>query len=90
MNKATILQTALACVTQDRQATHGDAAQQLEYTARLWSVYLGLEVHASDVANLMALMKISRSQHGAYNPDDYVDGCGYLALAGELAPHGGD
>ena len=38
-----------------------------------------------DVANMMALLKIARTQAGQHNPDDYVDACGYSAIAGEIA-----
>jgi hypothetical protein len=38
-----------------------------------------------DVANLMSLLKIARTQAGNFNLDDYVDACGYLAISGEIA-----
>jgi len=33
----------------------------------------------------MALLKIARTKIGKVNPDDYVDACGYLGIAGEIA-----
>ena len=38
-----------------------------------------------NVALLMSLLKVARSQVGEYNPDDYVDLCGYGSIAGEIA-----
>jgi hypothetical protein len=34
---------------------------------------------------MMALLKIARTQAGHHNIDDYVDACGYSAIAGEIA-----
>jgi hypothetical protein len=33
----------------------------------------------------MTLLKIARSQAGEHNIDDYIDGCGYQAIAGHIA-----
>lgn len=43
----------------------------------------GLDAH--DVAIMMALFKIARVKTGGTKADNYVDGCGYLACAGEIA-----
>ncbi len=32
----------------------------------------------------MALLKIARTQNGEHNIDDYIDSCGYAAIAGEI------
>jgi hypothetical protein len=34
---------------------------------------------------MMALLKIARTKSGELNHDCFVDGCGYIALAGELS-----
>ena len=34
---------------------------------------------------MMALLKVARTKLGNLNKDDYVDGAGYLAIAGEIA-----
>ena len=34
--------------------------------------------------NLMAILKIARTQEGEHNVDDYIDGCGYIAIGGEI------
>lgn len=85
-----ILQTALDAVTGARRQTHGDALDQLENTADLWTTYLGdslnTPVTGRDVAIMMVLMKASRAKCGdAANIDHYVDMCGYAAIAGRIA-----
>ena len=80
-----ILRDADALVTGSRQAAYGPPSLAFGRIARYWSVYLDRTVSADDVAELMVLLKIARTQHGPYNLDSYVDQCGYAALAGELA-----
>jgi hypothetical protein len=41
-------------------------------------------INSDEVATMMALLKISRSQRGKANVDDYVDASAYMAIAGEL------
>lgn len=38
-----------------------------------------------DVGLMMALFKIARIQTGSFKEDSFVDACGYLACAGEIA-----
>ena len=33
----------------------------------------------------MTLLKLARTQAGKFNLDDYIDACGYAAIAGEIA-----
>lgn len=78
------LKIAASLVSGDRAKKHGDAQENHDKIAKLWSAYLGKNLDAHDVACLMALLKIARTQTGATNPDDYIDICGYAAIAGEL------
>jgi hypothetical protein len=32
----------------------------------------------------MVLLKLARTKAGNHNDDDYIDACGYSAIAGEL------
>ena len=77
-----ILETATN-VVRAREEQHGNKRQVLERTAKLWSAYIQWPVTAHDVAQMMVLLKVTRSQHGQFNADDYVDSCGYAALAAE-------
>jgi hypothetical protein len=78
------LKVAASLVSGDRAKKHGDMFHSHDLIAKFWSVYLGKKIDAHDVACLMALLKIARTQCGETNPDDYIDMAGYAAIAGEL------
>lgn len=85
MNRARLLALATEYVTKDRAATHGDAERNFETIARYWSIHLGIEISAPDVAIMMTLLKVARLKSSPGNADNWVDGCGYLACGGEVA-----
>ena len=91
MNTTDILEKTKKLVSTDREDKHGDKVVNHENIARLWSGYiqnktkLNINILPEDVANMMALLKIARTQAGHHNIDDYVDACGYSAIAGEIA-----
>jgi len=91
MNTIKILEQTKKLVSKDREDKHGNKVENHENIARLWSGYIQnktkLLIHLlpEDVANMMALLKIARTQAGQHNIDDYVDACGYSAIAGEIA-----
>ncbi len=96
MQKASdFLTTAAQLVDGERARTHGEKQQNFAAIARLWNGYLrnagvvAVELTPRDCSNLMALMKIARTQSGgSHNPDNYVDGAGYIGISGELAERG--
>ena len=51
--------------------------------ADLWSTYLGVDIFPHEVPMMMVLYKIARTTENPKNVDNYVDTCGYGALAGE-------
>ncbi len=87
MTTESVLQEAERLINGDRQATYGKAITSFERIADLWSAYIGgVSLTAMDVANLMALLKISRAKSALDTPevihrDSYVDLAGYAALA---------
>jgi hypothetical protein len=85
--RSNVLDTAKQYVTKDREATHGDMENNFEAIAMLWEQYFSYEWSFSptDVAMMMALLKIARLKSNKHNPDNYIDACGYMACAGELA-----
>ena len=91
MNTTEILDKAKELVSGDRHQKHGDKVANHENIARLWTSYLqnktklNIVVLPEDVANLMILLKVARTQAGEHNLDDYVDTCGYASIAGEIA-----
>ena len=94
MKASEICETAAGLVGGDRQETHGDKERNHANIAGLWNAYLAIRrepatpLTALDVAHMMCLLKLARTQAGAHNDDDYVDGAGYFGVAGEIA--GGD
>ncbi len=79
------LDRAKELITGDRAAAHGDPLPNHQNIARLWEAYLGVEVTPQDVALMMALLKVARTQTGPHNPDNYHDLAGYAALAEAMA-----
>ena len=68
-----------------RNHTHGDSADNMRRTAMLLSAYLETPIHDYQVAVIMQLIKISRTQESPYLLDHWIDLLGYGAIAGELA-----
>lgn len=83
-----ILKKASGLIDGERNVQHGDRKECHTLIARLWTAYLGVQIQPTEVACMMALLKIARTKSGSFNGDCYVDGAGYMALAGELADHG--
>lgn len=90
MNTTEILDKTKKLVNDDRETTHGNKVINHENIARLWSSYLqnktklNIIILPEDVANLMCLLKIARTQAGTFNIDDYIDACGYASIAGHI------
>ena len=68
-----------------RNNTHGDTKDNMRRTAMLLSAYLETPIHDYQVAVIMQLVKISRTQESPYLLDHWLDLLGYGAIAGELA-----
>tara|TARA_B110000858_G_C17626720_1_gene391585 strand:- start:409 stop:702 length:294 start_codon:yes stop_codon:yes gene_type:complete len=81
--RSEVLDTAKQLITGDRARQYGSAEDNFGCIASMWTAYTGARINASDVANMMALLKIARLRNGSHE-DSSVDGCGYLALAHEL------
>ena len=65
----------------ERGGTYGGV---LEDVARMWSIYVGQDedfLNASDVALMMALLKILRARNNQVKTDSYLDLAGYALLA---------
>jgi hypothetical protein len=91
MKAGAIASKAAELVGGDRETTHGNKLKNHAAIAAMWNGYLKaagklhIELNAHDVANLMEALKIARRVNGALNMDDYIDGAGYAAVAGEIA-----
>ena len=95
MTKEEILKKAKELITGDRNDTHGDAYRNHAEIAEFWNIFLDKKLQpmasitAEDVALMMVLMKISRNTQGKKNNlDNFIDMCGYAAIAGEINDSG--
>ena len=95
MTKEEILRQAKELITGDRNDTHGDAYRNHAEIAEFWNIFLDKKlkpmanITAEDVALMMVLMKISRNSQGKKsNIDNFIDMCGYAAIAGEINDSG--
>ena len=91
ITKEEILKKAKELITGDRNETHGDAFQNHAEIAEFWNIFLDKKLQpmssitAEDVALMMVLLKISRNTQGKKNNmDNFIDMCGYAAIAGEI------
>lgn len=82
-----VLKMTRSVITSDREAVHGEAVDTFERIAAMWTAYLNgaWTFRTVDVAAMMALLKIARLSYNQGNLDNYIDGCGYLALGAEMS-----
>ena len=89
MHRTEILSTANEYITKDRAETHGEAENNFAQIGAAWTWWLNdrlsAPISAHDVAIMMTLFKLARAKGNAGHIDNAIDGCGYLAIAGEIA-----
>lgn len=68
----------------ERGTTHGDYVALHTRIAHLWAAYLQIELRAEQVAGMMMLLKLARSEIAPSHDDHVVDAAGYLAIYGAL------
>lgn len=86
MKAEEILRTAADLVSGPRKEQHGDVGAVFGTAAELMGVFgnSSTDMTPREAIMFMIFLKIARIRHGAPNLDDYIDACGYLALAGQL------
>ena len=84
VTRGQVLDTAKEYVTKDRAADHGNMEDNFSTIGKYWSVHLGVNVSATDVAVMMTLLKAARIKSNPSHPDNWVDACGYMACGGEI------
>jgi hypothetical protein len=85
MKAAETCRKAADLVSGARHDQHGDLRGNHQNISALWSAFIGVEISPMDVALMMTLLKIARTQSGTHNGDDFVDGAAYMGIAGEIA-----
>ena len=84
VTRGQVLDTAKEYVTKDRAADHGNMEDNFSTIGKYWSVHLGVDVSATDVAVMRNLLKVARIKSNPSHPDNWVDACGYMACGGEI------
>lgn len=79
-----ILQSATDTIRQ-RGLTYGHPANNLQHTAMLLSAYLQTPIHDYQVAGILVLVKLARTNESAQHIDNWIDLASYAAIAGQLA-----
>ena len=83
MKRDEILDVAKGLINGARAKAYGDAYENHERIAKMWSVILGREVSVSQVYQCMVALKLSRLIVTPEHEDTWIDICGYAALGGE-------
>jgi len=80
-----VLTAAVQAVCGHRATDYGPPEDNFGAIAMLWGIYKGTHFTATDVAMMMALLKIARIKSGTATTDSFVDLAGYAACAAECA-----
>lgn len=83
--RETVLTTAEQLINGQRAKDYGDASENFQRIADLWTPILGVQVTASDVALCLTQLKVARLITSPTHKDSWVDAAGYIALGGEIA-----
>lgn len=76
-----ILVEAERIVEGSRQIEYGDKRECFSRIAAMWSGYLGVDVTAFDVVNLMIVLKVCRTHDKGFQRESYIDMAGYAYCA---------
>lgn len=82
MNRTHILNEAKQVVA-DRGESYGDARENFQRAAAIWSYILDTDVQAHQVASCMIAMKLARLTNDPTHIDSMIDIAGYAALWSE-------
>lgn len=86
-----VLKEAEKCVCGHREQDYGTPEDSFQKIAALWTAYLSNDsipdtvFSASDVAAMLALLKIARISENPQHMDNWCDLAGYAACGGEIA-----
>jgi hypothetical protein len=75
------LREAAGLISGDRDKQYGGPEENFTRIAKIWSVILGQEVLAEDVAMMMIGLKVARyAARSGFQPDTWVDIAGYAVV----------
>lgn len=78
-----LIEEAIRILHGDRAECYGDIFESFSRIACFWTTYLGVEISAVDVAQMMLLLKVSR-QRNRHKRDNVVDQINYAIVTGLL------
>lgn len=84
-NRAYFLDKAEELINGQRAKDYGDAKENHQRIADVWSVILGTSVTPEQVAACMIGLKLARLANDMKQDDTWVDIAGYAALGGEMS-----
>ncbi|MCC3862638.1 DUF6378 domain-containing protein [Pseudemcibacter aquimaris] len=73
----------------ERKAAYGNASDLFDGIAKRWSMTLGTQVTADQVAMCMIDLKMARLAHDPRHADSILDVAGYAACLHEVTSKGG-
>jgi len=80
MSKGSDMLAKAAATIVERGAVYGDPKTNMEETAALWAVILGIDVTPQQVAACMIAVKLSRLIRTPNHEDSVLDIAGYAAV----------
>ena len=83
MKRAEILQKAEQMINGPRARDYGDAYNNHERIAKMWTVLLDKQITVPQVYQCLIAVKLSRLIETPEHEDSAIDICGYGALMGE-------
>ena len=84
MKRDKLLDEAKNLVNGPRARDYGDAYDNHERVAQLWSTILGQDVSVSQVYQCLMALKLARLIVSPTHTDSWVDIAGYASLGGEI------
>jgi len=84
MNRDDILKNAMELINGDRAKDYGDAHENHQRIAELWSVVFGIKITVYQVVLCLILLKVARLIYSPKKIDSWVDIGGYTGLGGEF------
>ena len=84
MKREDVLKKAINLINGERANDYGNAYDNHNRIAQLWSVVLGIKVTAQTVALCLILVKVARLITSPNKLDSWIDIGGYTALGGEF------
>lgn len=84
MNREEILKVAEELVNGARAKSYGSPQENFSRLAGMISAYLDADVNDYDIPVILTMLKMSRIRVSPDDTDNWIDGCGYMSLGGEI------